>query len=188
MNYSKCNPKIDFNKVDTLIIVAHPDDELLFFSKYLLNYQNILVLCMTNGGNRVRLCEFTDIMKFIGCKYKIFNFKDSQYIEWDEKKVLKKINKFLKIKKWKKVITHNREGEYGHIQHKQLNKIIRNLKLENIYTSNSEEPLVKMKNKLSNSEYEKKVGLANKFYKSQIFVFKNMNEYVRYERELKNKF
>ena len=43
----------DFN-VDTLLVTAHPDDEVMFFTPVLLAAKRCLILCLTDGGFRSR--------------------------------------------------------------------------------------------------------------------------------------
>ncbi len=49
--------KIDLTTVDNLMIVAHPDDELLWGGAHLLR-DNYLVVCITCGPNITRVNEF----------------------------------------------------------------------------------------------------------------------------------
>ena len=44
----------DWDKVDNLMIVAHPDDETLWGSSYLIK-DKYLVVCITCGNKRVRV-------------------------------------------------------------------------------------------------------------------------------------
>ena len=72
-NYKKNNPNINLDKVNRVLFVDHPDDEILFFSKQLLNKKDLLVICMTNGDNKVRSQEFRKLMKEIDIEYQIWN-------------------------------------------------------------------------------------------------------------------
>ena len=65
--------KLNLDGIDNLMFVAHPDDEILFFSKQLLNKKDLLVICMTNGDNKVRSQEFRKLMKEIDIEYQIWN-------------------------------------------------------------------------------------------------------------------
>lgn len=183
INYKKFNPNIDVDKIDKVLFVAHPDDELLFFYKNIVNDPGWLVICMTNGGNRVRANEFIALMKYIQASYQIWNFKDGSNVIWNENKVCRKIKNILKLKKeWNMVATHNYEGEYGHLQHKQLNSLVRNsYKRKNLYTPIQKYNLEKEYNRLSSKESKHKEFLMRKYYKSQVFVLDELKLYLQYE-------
>lgn len=182
-NYNKCNPKFNIEDITKVVFVAHPDDELIFLGNTLMNEDGWLVVCMTNGGNRTRRKEFINVMNTLNIDYKIFNYKDGLDILWDEKKLKKSIHKILNLKeKWDKVVTHNRQGEYGHFQHKQLNKIVRECyKGRNINVFVYKDKLVNSCNKLSLINKNKKLEIAYKYYLSQIAVINNLIDYFDYE-------
>lgn len=57
--------KIDEEKIssiDNVMIVAHPDDETLWGGEQLLK-ENYLVICITNGDNKIRKKEFEKVME-----------------------------------------------------------------------------------------------------------------------------
>ena len=61
--FRRANPSIDYTKVDRVMFIAHPDDEIVSMGNFLLKYpENLLIICMTNGGNLKRLKEFTSLM------------------------------------------------------------------------------------------------------------------------------
>ena len=47
---------------ESLMIVAHPDDETIWGGSHLIN-GNYTVLCITNGNNKKRKKEFMNVMK-----------------------------------------------------------------------------------------------------------------------------
>lgn len=47
---------------ESLMIVAHPDDETIWGGSHLIN-GNYTVLCITNGNNKKRKKEFMNVIK-----------------------------------------------------------------------------------------------------------------------------
>lgn len=41
-----------FLAIPTFLVVAHPDDECMFFTPTLLSFENVTVICLTDGGYR----------------------------------------------------------------------------------------------------------------------------------------
>lgn len=123
--------KIDEEKIssiDNVMIVAHPDDETLWGGEQLLK-ENYLVICITNGDNKIRKKEFEKVMEETKDYGIILNYPDNPKgvkSDWKKEKasIKKDIDYILGYKKWNKIVTHNPEGEYGHIHHKMTNQIV----------------------------------------------------------------
>ena len=125
---SKKFASIDFSQVDNLMIVAHPDDETIWGGSHLLQGK-YLVVCLTNGDNKVRKEEFNAVIKETNSKGIILSYPDKTKGKRDNWKYCNKlINKdieyLIKKKEWKRIITHNPKGEYGHAHHKMTSKIV----------------------------------------------------------------
>lgn len=151
-------------KIDKLMIVAHPDDESIFGGNALLNEKGWKVVCVTCGYNKIRKKEFERAMAMVGVdSFEMWNFKDSLNESLEIPEIIDKIDKVIKEKKYRKIITHNQEGEYGHTQHINLYNIIKNLNVDNLYVFNASS------NKLSKKEIENKINLL-KIYKSQATI------------------
>lgn len=175
-------PPIAISKVNKVMFAAHPDDETLFFSKQLINEEGWLVICVTNGATK-RANEFINVMKCLNQSYQIWNFPDGLDIKWNKRRLYKSVNKILKLRTWEKVITHNEEGEYGHFQHRQLYECVNSLyNGTELWLSEKTEKLFDESNKLRSRDYEMKLRLINKYYKSQKEVLmKNFKAFVEYE-------
>jgi hypothetical protein len=156
--------------IDHLMIVAHPDDELIFGYPYWKHYpQNFCIIVVTNGDNSIRANEFKNFMKYakIG-SYEIWNYKDSIKNTF-EKSLHDYLTIVLSSRRWKCVITHNFDGEYGHPQHiflsRNIPSIIRKLQLKTnlgLFTFD--------KSRLNNSL---KLNLFKQFYKSQLHILRD---------------
>lgn len=181
----KTHPILDYSLIDTVIFVAHPDDELIFFGGFLLRNKNVLVVCLTNGGNRIRRREFFYSMKLLDTPYRMYDFIDGVDCKWNEKRVLKKVNSILKKRtEWKKILTHNVEGEYGHYQHKQLNCIISKSIAKNFILTHSisSKQLKSGKYLLQNELINRKKTLAQECYKSQHWIIEQLHIYFTNEK------
>lgn len=107
---------------DKLMIVAHPDDDLLWGGAH-LQEGGYFVLCLTNGKNETRSAEFEAMKEAVGCRGLILSYPDKVDGERSDWKHLKQsLNEDLRLiltaREWKCIVTHNPDGEYGHIQHK----------------------------------------------------------------------
>lgn len=112
-----------------LMVVAHPDDETLWGGAHLTE-GGWFVVCLTNGYNEVRKNEFYEVMKQFDCTGLILSYPDlladGQKSHWETERydIVKDIDTLLKYKHWGMVVTHNPDGEYGHIHHKMTSKLV----------------------------------------------------------------
>lgn len=181
-------PVINTEGINRVLFIAHPDDEILSMGNFIINEpDNLLVICFTNGGNKVRLKEFKLAMDSLNIQYQIWNFKDAIDYKWNKKKVLKKVNKILELKEeWEMVITHNKEGDYGHFQHKEVSRVIRKAyKGDNLFSPILSERLFNDKNKLLSKEAKEKREFFEKYYKSQKHILTLYNKYFQFEKIIK---
>jgi hypothetical protein len=127
------------------MIVAHPDDELIFGGKELLSEPGWLVICITNGstksgnlfsrGNaKTRITEFITVMNTLKCKYQMWDYEDNRFnANWNTESLITSLKKLFSENNFKKIVTHNLQGEYGHIQHKKISELVHSLKPANLY-------------------------------------------------------
>jgi len=150
---------------DSIIIAAHPDDEILWFSSILNKVGRIIICfleCEPNAqltiGRKRTLSEYP--MKNISCLeiaesmvFDDINFRNpliTKYgIEISNDNIAKKryINNYYnlrkmlrnKLKDYQNVFTHNPWGEYGHEEHIQVYRVVKELQKEmkfNLWFSN----------------------------------------------------
>ena len=185
------NLHIDANK---LMIVAHPDDELIFGGKELLKEKGWKVICVTNGtnksGNRFSFCtadsrkkEFISVMDTLGCAYEIWDFEDNGFnSNWDSKSMTEQLTKAINEKKYKMVVTHNLNGEYGHVQHKKLSLLVHKLKPYNLYVFgyvNNE--ILNNNPNLEPNEYFNKLDKILSLYSTQESIVKKYYTNILYQ-------
>lgn len=113
---------------NNLMIVAHPDDETIWGGAHLIE-GDYTVVCITCGVDKKRQKEFIKVMNKTDSKYIMFSHTDLKkgYIsDWEnEIEIIKlELTDILNERNWNTIITHNPQGEYGHKQHKKINKIV----------------------------------------------------------------
>ena len=111
-------------KQNTLMLIAHPDDEVLFGYTDLLNASELTVLCFTNGNNPIRSNEFMRVISALKGKGIILNYNDSLHDYWPLLRNDECVN-LIPRGNYECVVSHNGFGEYGHKQHIRVNSIAR---------------------------------------------------------------
>ena len=143
-----------------LMIVAHPDDEIIFGGTELIKYgSEYKVLCLTNKSNKIRSKEFEKVMKELNINsWEILDYEDT--LMPTQNFDLKDI---INCKDWKKIVTHNPIGEYGHPQHKLAFDAVKN-ETHNFYIFN------KSSKKINQNHLDTKNQLLT-LYKSEQEMF-----------------
>lgn len=116
---------------DSLMIVAHPDDETIWGGAHLLEGKYVVV-CITNGNNRTRRKEFSKVMKetnSIGIMLSYPDKTNGEKDNWDtcRDKIQDDLSQIINKKQWDIIVTHNPDGEYGHIHHQMTSDIVTTL-------------------------------------------------------------
>uniref|UniRef100_A0A6G6AC67 PIG-l superfamily n=1 Tax=Borely moumouvirus TaxID=2712067 RepID=A0A6G6AC67_9VIRU len=185
----KGNTNID---ADKLMIVAHPDDELIFGSRFILEEPGWKIVCVTNATlksnnyisfnkTNYRKEEFINVATELKCQYEMWDYEDANFNwNWNEEKLLKQLKTLLSEKQYKLILTHNLQGEYGHAQHKKISQLIHKLKPNNLYVfdldTNYENP------------YTKKINELINLYSSQDEVIKKRYKYILHQSKKKVNF
>lgn len=161
------------------MIVAHPDDEVIFGGANLIAEKGWKVICVTNGGNKVRSKEFKKVMDDIGATYEIWKYKDQWGGDFNRKALKRDIKKILRDNPQIKIIvTHNKRGEYGHTQHKALHKIVKEIAGDRLFI------FKRSKQRLSSKTLKRKYKLLDRYQSQNI---KWLKKYIEYESIRKHK-
>ena len=123
---------INLSNVNKLMIVSHPGDESVWGGVHLLS-DNYLVVCVSCGYDKDKTDDFLKATQNSHDPVVMMGYSDKLYLNRDYKKIKKQIKYILKYKNWSEVITHNPDGEYDNYQHKQINKILNELNVNNLY-------------------------------------------------------
>jgi N-acetylglucosaminylphosphatidylinositol deacetylase len=115
-----------------LLVIAHPDDECLFFSPILLSlHSNTYVLCLSNGNNH-RSDELRRSCKQLHVKeYKIIDdqiyLKDDQKISWTSDAILGHVEHAIRQWNISTIISFDQYGVSGHRNHSSIYYALLNL-------------------------------------------------------------
>lgn len=128
----------DNTKAKKLMIVAHPDDDVIWGGGHLME-GDYFVVCITNGRNKTRKPEFEKMLEKSGNSGYILEYPDKvagKRDDWTEvsDKIENDIERIMKCKEWELIVTHNKDGEYGHQHHKYTHSIVTELYEKNDIT------------------------------------------------------
>ena len=116
------------DKFKNLMIVAHPDDETLWGGANLCK-DKYFVVCLTNGHNIQRSNDFRKILKYSNNSGIILDYPDKQGSIRDQwlyikNGMIKDLTIILNYKSWDKIVTHEPEGNSGHIHHRKISEYV----------------------------------------------------------------
>lgn len=182
---------INLDDIDNLMVVAHPDDETLWGGVHLLS-DNYLVVCVT-CVDKERIEEFKNVMKASSNEYIILGYPDktnNQRDNWNTSYdgIKLDLEEIVDYKKWNTIVTHNPDGEYGHIHHMLVSEIMTNISpkdrlyyFNKYYTKEDIEIGDKSLKRITNNELMQKEELL-KLYPSQGNIINNHRQTIIYER------
>ena len=113
-----------------LMLVAHPDDELLFGGSTLLSSDSVCwtIVVATNQHNKIRAAEFQRSMSLIGAEGYMLSFVDGPFsvpFSTSQGTINDWIVFFISLTKWDRIVTHGPLGEYGHSQHIEMHQQVK---------------------------------------------------------------
>ena len=184
--------KLKLNGIDNLMIVAHPDDESLWGGVHLAE-ADYLVVCVTCGSDEQRQKEFEKVIKEFGNKGISLGFPDIEnnvISDWSKVyyKIEKELRKIINYKDWDMIVTHNPDGEYGHMHHIMVSTMVtKNADKNKLYYFNKYYTKEEIENinycmkEINDRELHAKMILLNN-YSSQSGVVDNHSQNIKYEK------
>ena len=131
-DYNKCY-KFENKKekeIKRLMIVAHPDDETIFGGGHLLQ-DKYTVVCVTCGKVEYRVKEFEEVLSKTDDDYIMLGYTDRENLtgpisNWNNEynEIYNSLSEIINSTDWDLIVTHNPDGEYGHIHHIKTSEIV----------------------------------------------------------------
>ena len=164
--------RFDPPKEEAILFVAHPDDDALFFNKFIEKNKPYVVLMYTGWSLR-RIKDFKKVMKLYGVRYRAYATLSKEPYDYTgvRRKTEKHVADCLKIGDFKTVVTHNSTGEYGHTAHRVVHESVFKVCKGKSYEMICPVSVDEIGNyPLSEAELEKKTMIFEKLYSSEAWV------------------
>ena len=161
----------------TLVVVAHPDDETIFFGGLLLKAKRSkskwIVVCATSDGNESRRRDFDKACRILGVDEALWwGYPDKYEQRLPVNDLVEKLQKMVIPDE---VYTHGIVGEYGHPHHQDVSFAVHSAfrKHQKLY-SVAYNAFPEIEIKLSPKEFEVKAKILTKVYGSETQRFLNV--------------
>ena len=122
----------DINKLKPVLVIAHPDDEVMFFLPLILAIRpNLAVLCLSTGNfdglGQVRKAEFIAVMKALQIRnYEIADTFPDGWHDWPGESVARYVGDYLsKHTEIDAIVTFDEFGISGHPNHRSINNSLK---------------------------------------------------------------
>lgn len=107
-------------RAKSLLLIAHPDDESMFFAPTLLHLRGkVVILCLSNGGyygkSTTRINEMKSLCAYLNVKTTILRFQDNG--SWSPAIISIILETFYRMYKFRYIYTFDDRGVSGHKNH-----------------------------------------------------------------------
>lgn len=172
-----------------LLVVAHPDDESIFFSGLLMNQRTLpwMVICVTDGNADLagskRADQFQKACKLLKVKCMQWDFPDKFENRLDTDRL---IDRLREIPAPAVVYTHEILGEYGHPHHQDVSFAVhsafsKKAPVWSVSYNTFPEKIIRF----TKSQYKIKTQILTSIYKSETLRFLNFLPLTSTESYLK---
>jgi len=160
-----------------LLVVAHPDDETIFFGGLIQKTPaDFHIVCVTDGNadgrGQERKKEFESACEALGSdSYEVWDFPDI----YEKRLDIKKLSKKLKgLGEFQEVYTHNPLGEYGHPHHQDVSHAVYSIFIGNSIYSPAYNDFPDMAVALSEESFKNKSLILTQIYGKETERFLNI--------------
>lgn len=107
-------------RAKSLLLIAHPDDESMFFAPTLLHLRgHVIILCLSNGGyygkGTTRISEMKSLCAYLNVKTAILEFRDNG--NWSPEIISVILEVFQRMYRFRYIYTFDDKGVSGHKNH-----------------------------------------------------------------------
>lgn len=116
---------------NSLVLVAHPDDETIWMAGAILKFQNLkwTIFSLSRSDDMDRSPKFKKACLYYGARAVISDLEDEGLLNTRESlpEIEQRIRRELKQKRFTYIFTHGYNGEYGHPRHKGAHQALQSL-------------------------------------------------------------
>lgn len=170
-------------KSRSILFVAHPDDDTLFFHTF-IKKNKPFVVCMSTAYSWRRLWSFQRTMRYYGvehCAFCLANFDKR------EDRMRRYIKQCLKCGQFSVCVTHAQNGEYrtaqtnhGHEMHMRVHRLVVELVDLPVLTTVGPDEIKQYP--IPEEEYQEKVWIYKNFYTTELFCLSDFDDWMKHEK------
>ena len=111
-----------------LVIVAHPDDEMIWMGGYMIEWRkkggDLEIICLCRANDSDRRPRFLKVCEELGADCSISDLDDEKLGDIEINEVINRIKEMKKREKYDYIFTHGENGEYGHKRHIDVHRAV----------------------------------------------------------------